>query len=292
MPRINTAIGDGYTGVGDMVSLAWIAEGTRDTADPISFYATGSSYTVLKLLGQNVTDRLVGDEISVSDAYATELADGGKRLRLDYIRDLLGIDTPHKRPTVRIPREPLEWANQIRQGYTNNDLVLLFPQTLWKSRAWPAAYWVDLAWWLNARSVTVVTMMANEDKQFMNTPHFMWGFDLNKVAAMMSLAKIVVSNDSGPAHLAGTLGLKTLVACGPTRASCVFGHIPEIIALTNDEPPDCTGCHFQTPFRAACDQGCQALFALKPQMVFGRVLIELALNGTRRPAALVGLANE
>jgi hypothetical protein len=120
----------------------------------------------------------------------------------------------------------------------------------------------------------------------------MWGFDLNKVAAMMSFAKVVVCNDSGPAHLSGTVGVTTLVACGPTRPSCVFGHIPEIIALTNDEPPNCTGCHFKAPFRAACDQGCQALFALKPHTVFARVLMELALIGTRRPAALVGLANE
>jgi hypothetical protein len=120
----------------------------------------------------------------------------------------------------------------------------------------------------------------------------MWGFDLNQIAALMSLAKIVVGNDSGPAHLAGTIGVPTIVTCGPTRSDCVFGHIPEIIPLTNDEPPLCAGCHFKPPFRAACDQGCQALYALKPHTVLGRVVSELAAISSRLPRVPAGLADD
>lgn len=290
MPRINTTIGDGYIGIGDMVSLAWIAEGTRDRRDPISFYAKGSNYTVLKMLGQDVTDQPAGTGIAVTAAYKNELADGGAKLRLDYVRDLLGVSTPYKRPKIRLPPEAVEWAHKTKQGFGDKDLVLLFPQTLWQSRAWPPACWIDLAWWLSERDISAVTMLANEDKQFTNTPNFMWGFDLEKVAALMSLAKIVVGNDSGPVHLSGTMGVPTLVACGPTRPACVFGHIPEVIALTNEEPPHCTGCHFKPPFRAACDQGCQALFALKPHSVLARIVTELSLLALRPSVPLIGLA--
>lgn len=290
MPRINTTIGDGYIGIGDMVSLAWIAEGARELSDPISFYAKGSNYTVLKLLNQDVTDQPSGTGMALSAAYKNELADGGAKLRLDYVRDLLGIRTPYKRPKLRIPPDALEWAINTRQGFGDKDLVLLFPQTLWQSRAWPAACWIDLAWWLNERNVSAVTMLVNEDKQFTNTPRYMWGFDLAKVAALMSLAKMVVGNDSGPVHISGTMGVPTMVTCGPTRPACVFGHIPEVTALTNEEPPHCAGCHFQPPFRAACDQGCQALFALKPHAVLARIVTELSLLALRPPAPLVGLA--
>lgn len=292
MPRINTTLGKGYVGIGDMVSLAWIAEGTRGSPDPITFYARGANRTVLQLLGQEVTDQPEGDGsgIELSPAYTTELAEGGARLRLDYIRDLLGIDAPPKRPPVRIPPDALEWARQNKQGLGDNDLVLLFPQTAWKTRAWPAAYWVELAWWLNARNVAVVIMMADEDKQFTNTPRFMWGFDFFHVAAMMSVAKMVVGSDSGPVHLAGTIGVSTMALCGPTRADCVFGHVPEVIGVTCDETPFCAGCHFQPPFRAACDQGCQALFALKPHRVLGRIFSELALINLRPPTMPAGLA--
>jgi len=274
-----------------MVSLAWIAEGTRDTPDPISFYATRGNYTVLKLLNQDVSDQPDGTGVVVTSAYVTELREGGARLRLDYVRELLGKNTPFKRPRVRIPDDALAWAVQMKKDFGNDDLVLLFPQTLWQSRAWPACYWVELAWRLKERNVAALTLLANEDKQFTNTPHFMWGFNLNQIAALMSLAKIVVGNDSGPAHLAGTIGVPTIVTCGPTRSACVFGHIPEVIPLTNDEPPLCAGCHFKAPFRPACDQGCQALYALKPHTVLGRVVSELAAIASRPPRVLAGLAN-
>lgn len=276
MPRINTTVGPHYTGMGDLVSLAWIAEGTRETDDPVTFYATRAGYTMLELLGQDVTDKPDGTGVVVSTAYNDELKDGGAKLRLDYVRDLLGITTPYKRPRVLIPPQDLDWANDARSNL-GDDLVLLFPQTLWESRAWPACYWVELAWQLNERNVSPVVMLANEDKRFTNTPHFFWGFDLKKVAALVSVAKLVVGNDSGPAHLAGTMGVPTIVAAGPTRAECVFGHIPEVIPLKSEDPPHCAGCHFKAPFRAACDQGCQALYALKPHVALGRVVSELAL---------------
>jgi ADP-heptose:LPS heptosyltransferase len=87
----------------------------------------------------------------------------------------------------------------------------------------------------------------------------------------MSSVELVVGNDSGPAHLAGTLGTPTLALMGPTRAACVFGHIPEVTPLAVSLEPACAGCHFGRPFRAACDQGCQALYALTPAAVLKEV---------------------
>jgi hypothetical protein len=288
MPRINTTVGENYVGMGDMISLAWIAEGTRDTADPVSFYATKSNLAVLKMLGQNATDDPSGTGVLVGPAYVTELAERGARLRLDYIRELLGLSTPYKRPRVAVSQSAMRWAEETKQG-VGDDLVLLFPQTLWESRAWPPCYWVELAWSLHQRNVPALVMMANEDKRFTNTPRYLWGFSLDNVAALMSVSKLVVGNDSGPAHLSGTIGVPTVVTSGPTRGSCVFGHMPEVISLTNDEPPDCTGCHFGSPFRAACDQGCQALYALKPHVVLGRIVSELALLATDRTTAPAGV---
>lgn len=288
MPRINTTIGPHYTGMGDMVSLAWIAEGTRDSHDPVTFFATRGNYTVLKLLGQDVTDRPNGSGVVVSTAYLTELKEGGSRLRLDYVRDLLRINTAYKRPQVIIPAEALDWAQATKKQIGGDDLVLLFPQTLWDSRAWPACYWVELAWRLKERNVNAVVMLADEDKRFTNTPHYLWGFELNKVAALMSTAKLVISNDSGPAHLSGTMRVPTVVTCGPTRSACVFGHIPDVIPLTTNEEPLCAGCHFKAPFRAACDQGCQALYALKPHVVLGRAISQLAIIAGRAPTTPLG----
>lgn len=275
MPRIDTTGGGYYTGLGDMVSLAWLAEGSRKTADPISFYATGDNLTVLRLLAQDVYQEPAGSEVRVSDAYHKEWDDGGAKLRLDYVREVLGIQTPLARPQTRIGQEPLAWAAQVKERFSN-DLVLLFPQASTNVRAWPPAYWVDLAWMLKQRNVAAVTMLANEDERFKATPDFYWSVDLEKLTALIRLASLVVANDSGPAHLAGTMRVPTIVTAGPTRRSCVYGHIPEVMVLTSDEAPRCAGCHFMAPYRAACDLGCQALYSLQPHVVLGHVISELA----------------
>lgn len=289
MPRINTTIGEHGTGLGDMVSLAWLAEGARGQPDPISFYATQGNYTVLKLLGQDVCDQPSGNEVAVTPAYRRELDDGGAKLRLDYVREVLGIQSPHKRPVVRLSPDAIAWAEE-RQRQFASDLVLLFPQALWEGRTWPPAYWVELAWMLKARNVSALVMLANKDQRFVNTPHFLWGFDLEKVAALIAVSKLVVANDSGPAHLAGTIGVPTIVSAGPTRGSCVYGHISNVFVLSSDEPPFCAGCHFKAPYRAACDLACQALYALKPHVVLGKVVSQLAQIAAQPPARPAGLA--
>lgn len=290
MPRINTTVGEHCTGLGDMILLAWLAEATRERRDPISFYATRGNFAILKLFGQDVRDEPTGNEVVVTAAYRRELDDGGTKLRLDYVREVLDIRSPHKRPAARIPADALAWAEETKKQFSS-DLVLLFPQALWEGRAWPPAYWVELAWMLKKRNVSAVMVLAGEDKRFANSPHFLWGCDLERVAALISVSRLVVANDSGPAHLAGTIGVPTIVAAGPTRGSCVYGHIPDVTVLTSDEPPLCAGCHFKAPYRAACDLACQALYALKPHVVLGRVISKLAQIAAEPPATPAGLAS-
>lgn len=278
MPVIDTERSVHWRGLGDTVGLAWLAEGTRGLPNPLTFHAKRGSmqHTILNLLRQPVSDGPGRSELFlVPDSYAKELADGGRKLRLEYLRNLLGFSTGFVRPKAQIAPDDLAWATDTARDL-GEDLVLLFPQTDWLARQWPSSYWVDLAWQLHNRGVAVLTVLQHEDRQYANTPRSIWGHDLNKTAALMTVARLVVGNDSGPAHLAGTLGIKTFAICGPTKGHCVFGHIPEVVPLTTHEAPGCAGCHFQRPpYRAACDQGCQVLYALKLDVILSRVLSEL-----------------
>jgi ADP-heptose:LPS heptosyltransferase len=155
--------------------------------------------------------------------------------------------------------------------------VILFPQTAWVTREWPATYWVDLAWRLKAAGVPVLVLLAKKDARFTNTPTYWWGFSMGQVAALVEQAALVISNDSFPAHLAGAIGTPTLAIMGPTRPA-VFAHSPAVECIASDRI-ECTGCHFAAPFRAACDQGCQSLFRLFPEVVLRRVFAKLGRAG-------------
>jgi ADP-heptose:LPS heptosyltransferase len=216
--------------------------------------------------------------VCLDEAYKLELADRCRRPRLDYVREFLNITAEPGRPTLRLPAGHRDWAaDRVREF--GGPPAVLFPQTAWTTREWPASYWVDLSWSLKAAGVPVVVLLSPKDERFTNTPAYWWGTPIDRVAALVEQAAVVVGNDSFPAHLAGTIGPPTLALMGPTRPT-VFAHMPGVECLASDAI-ECTGCHFAPPFRAACDQGCQSLFRLYPEVVLRRVL--RAIEGTTAP---------
>jgi ADP-heptose:LPS heptosyltransferase len=254
-----------YAGLGDLVMWAWLAEGARQGPDPLVFHRK-RNLGLMTMLGL-VVDPEPGGR-SVDAVFKLEVEDGGRRSRLDYLQDFLGISVALARPPVTVSAADEAWAAEIA-GTLTSPLVLVFPQAVWTPREWPPSYWVDVVWKLQAREVSTVTMFAGDDARFKNTPKYFWNTPLPRIAALMRRAAVVVGNDSFPAHLAGTVGVPTLAVMGPTRPT-VFSHLAEVTCMTSDL--ECTGCHFQKPFRAACDQGCMSLFRLFPDRVVDRVL--------------------
>ena len=273
--KLNINGSKGYTGLGDIVTLAWLAQGARNGPDPIVFHRTRN--LDLMALFRLAVDAEPGG-ITLEAAYEQELNDRGRLPRLEYLRQFLGLATSWERPPIFLTDESLSWADTVVRDI-GAPPVLLFPQTAWKPREWPAANWVDLSWTLKAAGVPVAVFLQSKDERFLNTPRFWWGISLERIAALMQRAKLVVGADSFPAHLAGTIGTPTLALMGPTRPT-IFAHAPNVQCLAS-RAIDCTGCHFRSPFRAACDQGCQSLFRLYPEDVRNVIQQELTRTGSR-----------
>jgi ADP-heptose:LPS heptosyltransferase len=265
-----------YGGLGDIVMLAWLAEGAKAGPSPIVFHRK-RDLELMTLLGLQVDAEPGG--ISLDPVFPVEVGDHCRRPRLDYIREFLGVTTPLARPLVKIASEDQIWAAKTVKEL-GSPLVLLFPQVVWKTREWPASYWVELAWNLKENGCAVHVLFAGEDARFKNTPSFQWNAPFRQIAALMRHAALVIGNDSFPVHLAGTVGVPTLALMGPTR-STVFSHMPEVECLSSSL--DCTGCHFQPPFRAACDQGCMSLYRLFPEDVLRRALQVIGNAKVTRP---------
>jgi Glycosyltransferase family 9 (heptosyltransferase) len=257
-----------YRGLGDIVMLSWLAEGARTSDKPLTFHRT-KDVDLLRLLGMECADDPGG--LILDPVFQTEVSDGGRRSRIDYIREFLELTSPPSRPRLRIDTEDQLWADDVLESL-GPSVVLLFPQSLWKTREWPPNYWVDLAWKLKEHGVATLTLMQGDDPRFHNVPHFRWNTSFSRLAALMRRARLVIGNDSFPAHLAGTVGTSTLALMGPTR-STVFDHMDSVQCMTSTL--DCTGCHFKTPFRAACDQGCMSLYRIFPDEVLRRTLERL-----------------
>lgn len=261
---------DGYgTGLGDMVALSWIAEGTKNTKNPIIFHATEKNKIVLEMLGQTVVSESGG--ITIHNAYQLELEDFGiNSTRTGYIQKVLNINTPIVRPQVHIENKYIEEADKI------NTEVMLFPQTNSTCMQWPAAYWVELSHQLLNLNIPTTTWLTHLDHRFKHMPNYYYGYDLRIVASIMQRSKLIVGNDSFSIHLGGTLNKKSMVLCGITNPKCTFGYLDSVIGLYSEEEPGCAMCAYSTEkYRAACIQGCQMLYALKPHHVVEAIQKEL-----------------
>ena len=92
--------------------------------------------------------------------------------------------------------------------------------------------------------------------------------DLAQAVAVLSLVDLIVTNDTGPAHVASALGCPTLVIFGPTNPLTTrpFSPVAEIVR----HPPDCAPCMLRD-----CPIDHRCMTAISPDEVFTRAQLLL-----------------
>jgi len=122
------------------------------------------------------------------------------------------------------------------------------PGDFWKRRRYPAMG--QLVRLLKRQGLHVVTFgKAGDGADGLGAPHY-FAEDLHKLAEGLASCRIVVGIDSGPMHLAASLGCRTVwifTATSPTKAMPVGG---QFIQVCQDIP--CRPC-FGTPAWEACE---------------------------------------
>jgi hypothetical protein len=248
-------------GFGDACVTAWISEGSKGEEAHLVHFATGAKKEFLELLGQEVVSEMYGSRTTFS-AYSHELRQKGDPPRVYQRGAYFGVTATPKRPPVLIRQEELDAADHC---------ILLFPNTEYGSREWPPSYWLELARLLIEAGEPIRVMGGHRDNRYSHLPG-LWGQKWERVAAWMAKSKCVVGNDSGPAHLAGTIDAPTIVLMGPSQPS-MFIHAPSVKCLqVGRDVLDCSGCYFHAPFTRVCETGCLALAHLKPEVVFEAVM--------------------
>lgn len=263
-----------YLGLGDLVCFAWLAAGAKDAGESVRLFATGWRKEVLRELNIfPIADDPEGSIIS-KGGFEDARASGEEIGYLEAMRREFGITSQPVRPY---------WTGASVPSPHPDRTVLLFPQTHGPQRRWPISYWIDLANLLQQRGLNPAVVLQERDPRLeARVPFWIAGLSHPDLFALIAEARLVISSDSGPAHVAGTIGRKTLVLAGPTGRP-TYAHLPEV-SVMHRESPECSGCHYRGPaYRAACETGCSELYALTP----GRVAFVAGqlLGNVTRPAA-------
>ena len=162
-------------------------------------------------------------------------------------------------------------AKGVREA---NRLIAFCPGSI-NSRAkrWPAERYAALADRLvDELGAQVLLVGSNAEanvsvdvtRHMRNEPVMLTGqTDLAELVATLSLVDLLVTNDTGPAHIASALGRPTLVIFGPTNPLTTrpFSPFGEIVR----EPPDCAPCMLRD-----CPIDHRCMTAITPNSVFAR----------------------
>lgn len=268
-------------GIGDVVVACWLVHSAQQAGRSLFLNPRGRDaicamfgVTPPALCNTEAANWAKTDGIGHRHEYAL-VAGGTPRPRFASWAASLGLDglSPVRPPYVEAADDAAwaekEWHASADPGQLR---VLIFPEAAWLIRRWPAAYFIDIATALKAKGAATIMVGSSKDSVKPMGSRWYAGFPLTKVAALIARADIVIANDSGPAHLAGTIGTPTFVLAGPTDGKLVFAHDRNVRCL--GLPPGrlpCHPCHFavERGYRDACKVGgCQALMTLTPDTAF------------------------
>ena len=144
--------------------------------------------------------------------------------RIDQYRLLLGQETGVEPGTVELSppsEETAAWRCRLPGGRT---LVGLFPGANAPARRWPAERFAELAKALSDDHIQIVVLGGEAEKPLTSRvaaaapPALDLGgaTGLRGLAAVLSLCSVVVTNDTGPMHLASAVGTRTVTVWGPS----------------------------------------------------------------------------
>lgn len=208
--------------------------------------------------------------------------EGTARHRLDAWARHFGLEIERfERPTIEIHDHDRAfadewWARTVTDTKVDGDAtrVLVFPGCAWAQRRWPKPYWIDVAGSLKDCGHAVLAMVESDaDQKHSGFPFGVWSTTPGQCWAVLAGADVVLSADTGPGHLAATLGKPLVVAQGPTRAEWVFGHAADRVTAVQSARP-CTGCDLEKEkgFEDHCLHGCQSLMDLTPRTLLAAAL--------------------
>jgi len=153
-------------------------------------------------------------------------------------------------------------------------LVALCPgSTNSRAKRWPAERYAILADRFIEEAGASVLLIGSPDElevshevqaRMKNEPIVLTGrTELEQAVGVLSLVDVLITNDTGPAHIASALNRPTLVIFGPTdpRTTRPYPSVAEIIR----HPPDCAPCMLRD-----CPIDHRCMTAITPEEVFAR----------------------
>lgn len=159
-------------------------------------------------------------------------------------------------PELSKERQKIKELLQAHGILDTDKLIVMAPGTSWQTKCWPTKYYGELAARLSAEGYRVVVVGAPGEKQLGEEVvlhskgqviDFTGKTTLKQLAALFQRAKLFISGDTGPLHIAVAAGTNIVALYGPTSPDRTgpYGKHHQVL-VAND---DCRPC-----FKKKCDR--------------------------------------
>jgi heptosyltransferase-2 len=152
-----------------------------------------------------------------------------------------------------------------------------------RAKRWPAERYAELSDRLHDSGATVVTIGSPAERDVeaeirtrVRHPIIMLTGETSvaKMVALISIADVLVTNDTGPAHIGAATGTPTLVIFGPTNPLTTYPMSPAAEMIR--EPPDCAPCMLRD-----CPIDHRCMTAISAESVFQRAIAMMSPANAR-----------
>ncbi len=200
-----------------------------------------------------------------------------------YLAVLPLLKVPVDRDFEWLPRRP-EIAARIQEKWAaaSGPFVVLLPGARWNNKRWPVENFVELAKLMRTMSALQFVILGSADERALGQAiasanpgrclNLAGQTTLWEMIEWVRRGRLVISNDTGPMHVAAALGRPLIALFGPTnpRHTGPYGQPGSVLQMNSLPCIPCmqSDCRFSTPL--AC------LKSITPQSVYARVRQELA----------------
>ncbi len=149
---------------------------------------------------------------------------------------------------VKFPMPLIKESENIKKLKENNkDYAVLVPVARWETKKWPSENFGKLASILNLKSVVVGSL---SDAKIANEIELCSGgkalsmagkTDMKDLISIIKGSKYVVTNDSGPMHIAAAVGVKVFALFGPTNPLRTGPYGDDNVVITSGA--SCSPCY-------------------------------------------------
>ncbi|MFA5512301.1 MAG: glycosyltransferase family 9 protein [Candidatus Kapaibacterium sp.] len=157
---------------------------------------------------------------------------------------------------------------------STNNYIVVSPGSVWETKRWTESAFISLIKLFHNAGINVVLTGSESEKNLCDriskasdVLNLAGKTNLAQTIEVISRAKLIITNDSAPTHLAGLVNTPTITIYGPT--SPIFGFYPrsDNSSIIRNETLPCSPCRIHGGKRCPINTH-ECMTSIKPEIVF------------------------